>query len=323
MPCYYPIPCWKPRDWSQYDPKTGKAPMVFREDLGFPNTKTLIPCGQCIGCRLARALDWSVRCIHEASQHEKTCFLTLTYSRDNLPEGGSLNKTDIQKFFKRLRKAHEELQIRYFQCGEYGDKLHRPHHHVLLFGYDFPDKLPYKFKGNDNIIYVSKELSQLWPLGIHAIGELNQQSASYTCRYILKKQTGEPAEAHYQGRLPEFTTMSRRPGIGKTWFDQFKSDLFSHDRCVIRHGFVIPPPDYYDRLYELEEPHHLKDLKKSRRSRAKEKEADNTYERLETKKTIVELKQTRRTRLFETAPESQLDNLLTATYLQHATKPAP
>ena len=59
-----------------------------------------VPCGQCVECRLKRSRDWAARCMQEASQHERNCFITLTY-RD-APE--SLDYRDFQLFMKRLRK---------------------------------------------------------------------------------------------------------------------------------------------------------------------------------------------------------------------------
>ena len=62
-----------------------------------------IPCGQCIGCRMRRASDWTLRVMHEASLHSENCFVTLTYGRDKLPPDGSLEHRDFQLFMKRLR----------------------------------------------------------------------------------------------------------------------------------------------------------------------------------------------------------------------------
>jgi hypothetical protein len=45
---------------------------------------------------------------------------------------------------KRLRKKIQPLKIRFFHCGEYGDKTRRPHYHALIFGYGFPDKKIFK-----------------------------------------------------------------------------------------------------------------------------------------------------------------------------------
>jgi hypothetical protein len=99
-----------------------------------------LPCGQCIGCRLAHSRDWATRCVHEAHMHDHNCFITLTYSPENLPEGGTLVRKHFTDFMKRLRKALavDDISIRFFGCGEYGSKLERPHYHAIIFGYDFP-----------------------------------------------------------------------------------------------------------------------------------------------------------------------------------------
>ena len=78
-----------------------------------------IPCGQCIGCRMRRASDWTIRVMHEASLHSENCFVTLTYGRDKLPPDGSLEHRDFQLFMKRLR-FHAKRPVRFYMCGEYG-----------------------------------------------------------------------------------------------------------------------------------------------------------------------------------------------------------
>jgi hypothetical protein len=66
-------------------------------------------------------------------------FITLTYNADHVPYTNSgrmaLNKVDLQKFFKRLRKAHgtKGKPIRYYAVGEYGTGYQRPHYHIILF----------------------------------------------------------------------------------------------------------------------------------------------------------------------------------------------
>ena len=54
--------------------------------------------------------------------------------------------------------------------------------------------------------------------------------------------------------------MSRMPGIGKTWLEKYKSDVYPHDYVVIN-NHKVKPPRYYDSLLSEEE---LADLKKKR-----------------------------------------------------------
>ncbi|WNK14569.1 MAG: replication initiator protein [Microvirus sp.] len=302
MPCYHPIPAWKPQDLDAYGTKSGKPQLVFRPELGLASTKIEVPCGQCIGCRIERSRQWAVRCVHEASLHKKNCFLTLTYSERNIPSGGTLKPDDIQKFLKRLRFKYKDQTIRFFQCGEYGEELQRPHHHILLFGFDFPDKVPYG-KNGKYTTYVSKICSELWPYGLHQIGSLTFETAAYTARYILKKITGDNATDHYADRKPEYVTMSRRPGIASDWFQQFaESDVYTYDKVVVRHNFTCRPPKYYDRLYDLQQPEKLSQLKAARSQRAKNN-VNNTPDRLEVRKKIQEIKQKNyATRNLETTP---------------------
>ena len=288
MSCDFPLTAWRSKDVDSW--RNGKAPMVFREDLGYPNTKMDLPCGQCAGCRLDRARSWAIRCIHEASLHRENCFLTLTYDNEHLPENQSLRPDDIVLFLKRLRKLLSPKKIRFLQCGEYGDEGARPHHHMLLFGHDFPDKL--LLRHGDNPLYASQTLTTLWGQGFCSIGALTFDSACYTARYILKKITGDKAGEHYNGRVPEYITMSRRPGIAADWFNRFAiGDIYAHDKCVVRAGFLARPPKYYDRLYEAVDPNHYALIKRQRAKKAAETAAQ--YQGLEADDRRAVLKQIR------------------------------
>ena len=98
----------------------------------------LVPCGKCLACRIARRQEWSMRVIHELAGYKDAVFLTLTYSDDHLPDNGSLVVADLQKFFKRLRKQYAKrnngIKLRYYACGEYGDRHGRPHYHAIVCG---------------------------------------------------------------------------------------------------------------------------------------------------------------------------------------------
>ena len=79
----------------------------------------------------------------------------------------------------------------------------------------------------------------------------------------MKKVTGDASDEHYSGRKPEYTTMSRRPGIGAGWFDKYKSDVFPSDEVILK-GKRFKPPRYYDRLFEIDDPDGFEDIKRKR-----------------------------------------------------------
>lgn len=264
MPCFHPLTAWQAPPGLDF---RNKGDLSFT-DPGDPRCKVLrIPCGQCIGCRLERSRQWAIRCLHESQLHDENCFLTLTYNEENLPDDLSLRPEDITKFLKRLRRSIEPRKIRFLQCGEYGSINYRPHHHCLIFGYDFPDK---EIFGTSvaGYIYRSPLLEKLWPFGFSSIGDVTFESSAYVARYILKKVTGDPADDHYHGRVPEYITMSRRPGIASKWFDIYGKSVYDKDFITINDGIKCRPPKFYDKLYERN--HGYENLKSIKESRLKE-----------------------------------------------------
>ena len=200
---------------------------------------------------------WALRCSLEAMFHEQNCFLNLTYAPEDLPENGTLVVKHLQDFVKRLR-AHLDYneggkKIRYFAAGEYGEKGDRPHYHVLVFGHEFEDKYSWRFTDRGNRLYRSKTLEKLWQYGHAEIGELNWKTAGYTAGYVRKKVTGDKAKAHYEGRQPEFSIMSKKPPIGNAWYQANKSWLWKED--VIQHeGKIFRPPRAFEKLFKKEDP---------------------------------------------------------------------
>lgn len=273
---------------------------VARDGITFDVNKSCtkisfaLPCGRCIGCRLEKARQWGLRCLHEAKMWEKNVYVTLTYSDEYLPEGGTLCLRDVQLFMKRLRKARAPSRIRFFAGGEYGETNGRPHYHLLIFNCEFVDAVPFtEYKGN--VLYTSKELSELWFQGHCTIGAVTFDSAVYCAKYALKKVNGEMAGRHYEfidedgivyKREPEFAVMSRRPGIGRLYFDKYGKEVLAHDSVVVN-GKEVRPPRYYDVL-NADEP-------KMERNKARRKRMsvlnrfDNTAERLRVKERLMEL----------------------------------
>lgn len=257
-----------------------------------------IPCGQCIGCRLDYSRMWADRCILEAREYECNAFVTLTYDPEHLPElqqvidvetgetflWPSLVPEDLEKFMKDLRRYYKYHynydNIRFYACGEYGEEGGRPHFHLLLFNLPVPDK-QYWFTNHENEkIYISNSLSKIWNKGIVTIGDVTWNSAAYVARYVMKKQKGNTAGlveicGHLvTGLVPEFTRMSRKPGIAWKYYDEHKHEFYETDEIVLSvRGKVrtIKPPRYYDKLYDIdcEDPFVMSDIKKRRAELAK------------------------------------------------------
>jgi hypothetical protein len=178
-----------------------------------------------------------------------------------------------QLFMKRVRKKYGN-GIKFFHCGEYGEKNKRPHYHALLFGHDFADKQLWTQRSGVKL-YISEELQQLWPYGFSTIGDVTFESAAYCARYVLKKVTGDAAADHYTyndqetGEIinikPEYCTMSRGrehgTALGGSWFKKYKNDVYPHDYVVIRDKIKVKPPRYYDSLLTEDE---LKIIKEKR-----------------------------------------------------------
>lgn len=304
MPCYSPLKGYRAREAG----KTGKYKTVFNPKYGYVDIKREVPCGQCIGCKLERSRQWAIRCSHEASLYDKNCFITLTYDNANLPPHGSLDLKHFQKFMKRLRKRFG-ANIRFFHCGEYGETcpihgvkrcpscgpLHRPHYHACLFNFDLPDREIYKIK-NKQKYYTSEVLNELWPVGFSIVGDVTFESAAYVARYITKKITGDAAASHYRvidpetgeifrELLPEYTTMSRRPGIGTAWLKKYHTDVYPDDFVVMRNR-KMKPPKFYDRCYEIEHQADYSTLRSQRIRNAKKHSENNTPERLKVREKV-------------------------------------
>lgn len=246
MACFHPLKAWQQT--------TGTV--VFTETGDILRSLSL-PCGQCIGCRLEKSRQWATRVMHEASQHEHSVFITLTYSEDHL-QRPSLNYRDYQLFMKRLRK-HYCGNVRFYMCGEYGDKFGRPHFHACLFGPYFKDRELHTTLASGHKLYTSPTLTKLWGKGHATIGDVTFESAAYVARYVTKKVTGRNADSHYTkidpetGEAielePEFSRMSLKPGIGAGWFEKYGNEVFPRNE-VITNGHKSSPPRYYTKIFD-------------------------------------------------------------------------
>lgn len=217
--------------------------------------------------------------MHEAKLHDASCFLTLTYDDKHLPADGNLELEELQKFFKRLR--HPAGPLRYFACGEYGESTLRPHYHVLLLNKRFYD-VQLHSETQSGKLWRSPALNEIWGRGHCLMGDLTIESCLYVTRYVTKKLMGDRAK----GRVPEFTTMSRRPGLGAEYYERYGHEVRTWDSVVV-HGREVPPPRFYDTKFEKLDPEGFARTKRARRRKAELFKQDNTKARLRVRETLA------------------------------------
>lgn len=252
-----------------------------------------IPCGQCIECRLANSRDWANRCMLEAQYYSDNYFVTLTYDPDHLPmapkidletgevldleESGTLVPEHLQTFMKDLReywRTHfNHVGIRFFACGEYGEQKARPHYHLILFNCPIFDLRPDHKSKKGNMNFVSDVIFKIWKKGRIAVGSVTWDSCAYTARYVLKKINGQYSDALYDsiGKAKEFVRMSRRPGIGRQFYEDKKDVIYATDEIFIPTGdgvMKVKPARYYDKLYDIDYEDDLKRVKEARADKA-------------------------------------------------------
>lgn len=185
-----------------------------------------VPCGKCFECRAARSAAWSFRLEKEDRNSSESHFVTLTYADNYLPiEDGLpvLDKADLQKFFKRLRKRCS-AKVKYYACGEYGGTTWRPHYHAIIF--------------NASV----KAIEDSWQLGGLYFGDVAGASIRYVTNYLCKS-----VDRDLGSRPKEFAVMSK--GLGKCFIESpavlayYTKNVDAH---VVREGGVkMAMPRYY------------------------------------------------------------------------------
>jgi hypothetical protein len=150
----------------------------------------LVPCRKCGECRNRRSKDWAFRLEHQVKVSDRVDFITLTYDTEHLR--GSKNgfpvlvPRDVTLFLKKLRIEivrntnkyydKEPKPIKYYICGEYGEKRGRPHYHAIIYN------LP-----NDYVKRV-KLLQKAWEHGMVWIDKnmIGPGAINYVTGYVHK-----------------------------------------------------------------------------------------------------------------------------------------
>lgn len=200
-----------------------------------------VPCGKCPECVKRRVSGWSFRLMQENKISRTAYFVTLTYDTKHVPitrNAGymTLNKKDLQDFFKRLRKAHEVQgktvqNIKYYAVGEYGGKTTRPHYHIILFNSDLA------------------KISPAWNMGNVHYDPVNEATVGYTLKYISKPPSKQIPLHRNDDRQPQFAIMSK--GLGENYIENnanvhwHHADLDNRMYLNIEDGKKIAMPRYY------------------------------------------------------------------------------
>ena len=316
MACYYPLKGYQfgTTDSGKPNYKITSYDTILYNPDGSPMDFTIIPCGHCIGCRLAYSRMWADRCLAEATLHQSSYFLTITYNNENFPyavdpetgeilKHGTLNKRDWQLFMKRLRKNYtHDNNLRFFMAGEYGSETARPHYHAILFGLILDDLVLYKKTSQGFNLYTSEWLNSIWQYkGYIIVAEVTWETCAYTARYIMKKQNGGASKIYDDLHiLPEFTLMSRKPGIARCFYEKNKLDYLRHGEVNIstpKGGRKVRSVKYFNKILEVEYPEDYNLIKKNNKhnmeviQKIKLTKTDKSYlEMLETEHDVVKAK---------------------------------
>lgn len=229
-----------------------------------------VPCGKCLGCLKSKQNSWSIRVQEQLNQCPNSCFITLTYSDENVPmafdpESGevrqSLHRKDFQDWIRRVRDklrykfGPDYPKLQYFMCGEYGTKTFRPHYHAIIFGMrqrdfqfaldDWYDNFGFYncqdigFSDNDKNavgLYVGKYASK----GVYSLN-------SPLLLPFMEKPFVE--SSHCLGRqwiedkMDFFSLIGERKQYKN--FDAFMDDFLDNFRYRTRGGFEFSMPRYY------------------------------------------------------------------------------
>lgn len=232
MPCYHPIPAQL-----EISNRPGQPPKRGMKLHPKGQPSHWLPCGTCLGCREVQQQQLAIRLAHEARYHTNNQFLTLTYDDKHYRAG--LQKPELQRFWKRLRRAMEIPDMKYLACGEYGDRTRRAHYHAAVLSLPLNDLKQWDLENRR-----SDTLERIWQNGIITVSELTEDRIKYVAGYVLKKagykrqhyadENGKPLQAPYRD-------MSK--GLGKRWVAQFATDL--RQGYLQHHGAKYTIPRYY------------------------------------------------------------------------------
>lgn len=198
-----------------------------------------VPCGCCRECLNDISRQWAFRIMKEASKYENNYFITFTIDDDHMTDR-NLNPLFFQEFNKKLKiylkRKGCKSDFRFYGVGEYGSLNVRKHYHCIYFNLEIPDLKFVNIDNNKNLHFKSDFLNDVYNnQGFIDISGVDIGSACYVARYCDKKKRltkEQKLDLIKQGIVPEFSAMSRRPGIGAEFLDtaleDFKQGITKH-----------------------------------------------------------------------------------------------
>lgn len=214
------------------------SPILVKNGTGV----VMAACGRCMSCCIAKQSSLEFLAEKELYKVYKSglgaSFVTLTYNPDSVPYVRAdspymtLQLDDFQKFMKRLRFNVSKLGIplKYVACGEYGDKLGRPHYHFALLG--LSDAL------------ASSVIKKSWSYGLYDVGALASGGLRYVIKYMTKSRLTPDIKAFYaaNGIQPPFIVHSQK--LGFDWIYSHRYQIVEQKYTMLSNGKVRLYPKY-------------------------------------------------------------------------------
>ncbi len=250
---------------------TNKVLAIIPNTFGKPPGSMFVPCGKCTMCKIAKAREWGLRCLHEMQYHKESIFVTLTYNSTFLPSKLNLNKKVLVNFIKRLRKSLEPRKIKYLASGEYGDidnipqtdpdywtyfarGFGRPHYHLIIFGLSLtehkltllkPGKPEKGYKCHGGPIHNTwTDPDTKYSLGYTVLGAVTFNSSRYCVEYIFKQVDRFKGYHQYRGLQQPFKLQSQ--GLGKQYALDNQEQL-CYEMQITLGGKPLALPRYYQK----------------------------------------------------------------------------
>ena len=191
-----------------------------------------IPCNTCKVCKMNLQTYYSNRIYCAYKSHDVSAFVTFTYDDSHLPfNDGYINPTlrrlDSHRYIDKIKHQLNSISFEYFLCGEYGDKLGRPHYHALFFGLDYQAH--------------EKFFQDSWKLGSVKVLPVTPQSFRYVTKYVSKNTYALESNYSDYGQEKPFFMFSRGLGV--------KQYLLHRDEIEQNGYFVLDSKKIYINRY--------------------------------------------------------------------------